>query len=126
MLARPGAPMNRATVSKDSSNSAVICWEAVDCPRCTFSYPGASDRYRASSSRGGWVLAALFVAIRPASPNVKCLRIARTSSEPGVMAIMPRRREEAAWAGPWESRPLLALPGADQQRPGHRGACEAD
>ena len=26
-----------------ASNCAVICREAEDCPRCTFSYPGASD-----------------------------------------------------------------------------------
>ena len=80
MLARPGAPMNCAIVSYDSSNSAVIACEAEDCPRWTFSYPGASDASSATSSRGGWVLAALFVTIRPSCGNVKCLRIARTST----------------------------------------------
>ncbi len=37
MLARPGAPMNRAIVSKDSSNRAVMAADALDCPRWTFS-----------------------------------------------------------------------------------------
>ena len=37
MLARPGAPMNRAIVSKDSSNRVVIAADALDCPRWTFS-----------------------------------------------------------------------------------------
>ena len=44
ILARLGAPMNCAIVSYDCSNSAVIACEALDWPRCTFSYPGASDR----------------------------------------------------------------------------------
>ena len=76
MLARPGAPRNCAIVSYDCSNSAVICCEAVDCPRCTFSYPGESEAYSPSSSRGGWVLAALLVTIRPSPGNVKWSRMA--------------------------------------------------
>jgi hypothetical protein len=40
----PDDAVDRAIVSKDCSNSAVICCNAEDCPRWTFSYPGASDR----------------------------------------------------------------------------------
>src|SRR5689334_9043184 len=80
MQARPGAPTNAAIVSYASSNRAVISREARDCPRWTLSYPGPSVRYSSSSSRGGWVLAALFVGARPISGNVKCRRIRRTSS----------------------------------------------
>jgi hypothetical protein len=95
MLVGPGAPMNRAIASYAASNSAVISREALDCPRWTFSYPGASDSYSASSSRGGWVLAALFVTIRPSRGNAKCPRMAWTSSESGIMAtvtLTPRVR----------------------------------
>ena len=65
MLARPGALMNCAISSNERSKSAVVASEALDCPRWTFSYRGASETYNASSLRGGWVLAALFVTIRP-------------------------------------------------------------
>jgi L-aminopeptidase/D-esterase-like protein len=39
-----GAFSQAAIVSYDSSNIAVIRCEALDCPRCTFSYHGASER----------------------------------------------------------------------------------
>ena len=84
IVRRLGALMKWAIVSYAASNAAVIARDALDWPRCTFSYVGASNSYRASSSRGGWVLAALFVTIRPVSGKRKCSRIASTSS-PGVV-----------------------------------------
>jgi hypothetical protein len=47
--------------------------------------------YRASSSRGGCVLAALFSAILARPGNKKCLRTARTSivSDAGARPIAP-------------------------------------
>ena len=68
---------------RTGQNEADSAAEAVDCPRWTFSYSGPSAWYRASSSRGGCVLAALFSAIRPRPGNEKCLRTARTSIVPG-------------------------------------------
>src|SRR3954469_9097814 len=54
--------------------------DADDWPRWTFSYPGTRRRYRSISSRGGWVLAALFSTSRPVPGKSKCSRMARTSN----------------------------------------------
>jgi len=42
MLLRLRAPTKRAMSSYAASKSLVVCCDALDCPRCTFSYCGAS------------------------------------------------------------------------------------
>ena len=110
MLARPGALMNCAISSNERSKSAVVASEALDCPRWTFSYRGASEAYSASSSRGGWVLAALFVTIRPSAGNAKCLRMAWTSTGSEFMAIAYSRGPDSLmWLGRWPQAVTMTI-----------------
>jgi hypothetical protein len=87
--AGPGAPMNAAIVPSDSSYRAVISAAAAR-PCGMLPYRGASDRYSPVSSRGGDVPAALSASTRPVAGNSKCLRIARTSSSPLIVATPSR------------------------------------
>jgi hypothetical protein len=88
MLARPGAPMNCAIVSYDSSNSLVICCEAEDCPRWTFSYPMVS----AGLTLGGRLR---HCDLKPA--RATCTAATRCGSRYGQESIALSRTAHARW-----------------------------
>ena len=98
MHRRLGAFSQPAIVSKDSSNSSVVRFDALDWPRCTFSYDGTRLRYRSSSWRGGWVLAALFVTIRPLRDEIELLADAVDVEFGGAQQIHPRPCLVMRWA----------------------------
>ena len=75
----------RRSCRSDSSNRAVISAAAAR-PCGMLPYRAASDRYSPVSSRGGCVLAVLSATTRPVAGNPKCLRIARTSRSPFMVA----------------------------------------
>ena len=89
----PVSASKRAMSSLAASKRRVVHCEALDCPRCTFSYCGASAPCSSSSSRGGCVLAASLVAIRPAPGNTKCLRMTWTSNGLDMTKFPPSCRD---------------------------------